>query len=337
MCPTDFSDCAASAFAESVRLARWFGAKITLLHVIPPAVPTSVDMGYLPAPAGIGEAVRKEKLEELQRFVAANDHHGIAVETLCREGDAAREIRAAVRDTGADLIVMGTHGRSGLGRLVLGSVTEAMLTDSPVPVLTVHRDFAGGKGLFRQILCAADASEWSAGTIAFAIEIAAEDALHLTVLNVIEDLPETRAWAQGHYAMREVESLHEDLERAAVAELQKLIPDEARVSCRLEEHVRFGRPDREIQRVAAEEGADLIVMGTHGRGALDRALFGSTLRRVVRAATCPVAVFPAGYLWPATALVRQHAAEPIGAYRATAMEGGQLTATWERLPGPYTL
>jgi len=323
MCPTDFSECAASAFAESVRWARWFGAKITVLHVIPPAIPTSVDMGYLPVPDGIGDAVRQEKLEELRRFVEANEHHGIRVETLCREGEAPRQIRAAVRETGADLIVMGTHGRSGLGRLMLGSVTEAMLTDAPVPVLTVHRGAAaGGNGLFRRVLCATDASEWSAGTIAFAIELAGEDAEHLTVLNVIEDLPETWAWAQGHYALREVEAFRADLELAAIAELQKRIPDEARVSCRLEEHVAFGRPDREILRVAAEEGADLIVMGTHGHGALDRALFGSTVRRVVRAATCPVAVFPAGHLWPATGLVRHYTAEPVGAHRVPAAEGG---------------
>jgi len=324
MCPTDFSDCAASAFAESVRLARWFGARITVLHVIPPAIPTSVDMGYLPVPSGIGAAVRQEKLEELERFVAAKEHHGVPVRTVCREGDTPREIRAAVCETGADLIVMGTHGRSGLGRLVLGSVTEAMLTDAPVPVLTVHRDAAGGPGLFRRVLCAADASEWSAGTIAFAIEIAAEGAEHLTVLNVIEDLPDTRAWAQGRYAMREVEAFRGDLELAAVAELQKLIPDEARVSCRLEEHVAFGRPEREILRVAQDEGADLIVMGTHGRGALDRVLFGSTVRRVVRAAACAVAVFPAGHRWPATGLIRPLKAEPFGAHRETAVEGGRL-------------
>jgi len=313
MCPTDFSDCAASAFAESIRVARWFGAKITVLHVIPPGLPASVEMGCLPAPVGIGEAFRRDKLEEVGRFVAAHDHHGVSVETLCREGDAPRAIRAAVRETGADLIVMGTHGRSGLGRLVLGSVTEAMLTNAPIPVLTVHRDAAGRQGLFRRVLCAVDTSEWSAGTIGFAIELAAEDGEHLTVLHVIDDLPETRAWAQGHYAVREVESFRDDLERAAVAELQRLIPDEARVSCRLEEHVAFGRPDREILRVASEEDADLVVMGTHGRGALDRALFGSTVRRVVRAATCPVLVFPAGHLWPATSLVRNRREEPTGA------------------------
>jgi len=293
VCPTDFSPFAARAFAESIRLARWFGAKVTVLHVMPFAVPIEGGMGYVPLPASNGEGAREAQLLEMRRFVDAIEHTGVPIETACREGDPSEEIRNAVRETGADLVVMGTHGRSGLKRLVLGSVTEAILRDPPALVLTVHCELAHRKGLFRRMLCATDVSERTARTIAVALALADEGAMRLTVLNVIEE---------GR------ESSHGELERAALAALQKLIPDEARDTYRIEEHVAFGEAGREIVRIAAEGDAELIVMGAHRYGPLG-GLFGSTVRAVVREATCPVLLVPTGHAWPMTGLSKRENAE----------------------------
>lgn len=298
LCPTDFSEFATSAFEESVRLARWFGAKVTVLHVISMPEPITGDRGYLPIPASLSDELRAARLEELRRFVDATEHTGVPLETVCLDGDARSRIRETAREIGADLIVMGTHGRSGFKRLVLGSVTEALLRHAPVPVVTVHRSLPRRKGLFRTMLCATDLSEASAGTIALALSLADEGAKRLTVLHVID---------------AGVESPKVFLERAALAALQTLIPDEARTSYRIEEHVAFGDADREILRVAADEDADVIVLGTGGRRGV--ALFGSTVRRIVRDAICPVLVVPAGHVWPATGLVRRDSREAAGASR----------------------
>jgi len=246
-------------------------------------------MGYLPIPAAMSDDTRAANLGEIRRFVDATEHTGVPVDLVCTYGDACREIREEGRRIGADLIVMGTHGRSGFKRLVLGSVTEALLHHAPAPVVTVHRSIPRRKGLFRTMLCATDLSEASAGTLAAALSLADEGAKRLTVLHVID---------------AGVDSPHAELERAALAAMQTLIPDEARTSYRIEEHVAFGDADREILRVAADEGSDVIVLGTGGRGGVD-ALFGSTVRRIVRDAICPVIVVPAGHLWPATGLVRR--------------------------------
>jgi nucleotide-binding universal stress UspA family protein len=299
VCPTDFSEFAASAFAESVRLARWFGAKVTVLHVVPLAVPIVGDMGYLPVPEETGDTARPATLAELQRFVDATEHTGVPIGLLCREGDPCEEIRNMAQETGADLVVMGTHGRSGFKRLVLGSVTEALLNRPPAPVLTVNRDLKRRKGLFRTVLCAIDVSEWSAGTVAVALAIADEGAKRIMLLNVIE-----------HH----VESFGGAVERAALAALHDLIPDEARSSYAIDERVTFGESEREILGVAVEQAADLVVMGTRSGGALGH-LFGSTVRRVVRDASCPVLVVPAGYSWPATGLVVRPDTQPIAAVR----------------------
>lgn len=299
ICPTDFSDSAAGALAESLRLARWFGANVTVLHVLPFAVPIAGDVGYIPMSVSNGEEVRNAKLAEIQRFVDAREHTRVPIEMMLLEGDPSQEISNAVRETGADLVVMGTHGRSGLKRLALGSVTESVLRDPPAPVLTVHQGVAHRKGLFRRIVCATDVSERTARTMAVAMALADEGAKHLTVLHVIEE---------GR------ESPGGDLERAALAALQKLIPDEARNSYRIEEHVAFGQANREILRIAAEEGADLIVMGAHRHGAFG-GLFGSTVRGVVRDAACPVLLVPAASTWPVTGLAVRENAEPVGAIR----------------------
>jgi nucleotide-binding universal stress UspA family protein len=296
ICPTDFSDSAAAALAESLRLARWFGAKVIVLHVMPFAVPVGGDVGYIPVPIANDGAVRKEKLLETRRFVDAMKHTGVPVEPMVREGNASEEIRRTVRETRADLVVMGTHGRSGFQRLTLGSVTEAVLLDPPAPVLTVHRDVAHRKGLFRRIVCATDVSERTAHTLAVAMDLADEGAKRLTVLHVIE---EGRESSRG------------ELERAALVALQTLIPDEARNSYRIEEHVAFGQADREILRVAAEEEADLVVMGSHHHGLL-RGLFGSTIRGVVRGAACPVLLVPTRHAWRVTGIVKRETAEPVG-------------------------
>ena len=302
MCPTDFSVHAKAAYAEAVRVARWFGAKVTLFHVIPPDIPFGSELIYVPPPPESFRELRLAKLEELVAFRDAVDHADVPVETVLWTGDVAHEIRKATRERGVDLLVMGTHGRTGIGRLVLGSVTEAILRRPPAPVLTVHRPLPPRSRLFRHVLCAVDVSEWSAGTVGFAVALCGDGAEHLTVLSVVEDLPELQARARGHLSLEEVERYRLDLELATIAELQERIPDEARTACRIEEIVRFGLADREILAAAEDEGVDVIVMGSHGKGALERLVFGSTVRGVIRAARCPVLVVPAGHAWRATAL-----------------------------------
>jgi len=300
LCPTDFSVHAKSAYAEALRVARWFGAKLTLLHVVTPEIPAGGELLYVPPLPGSTRELRKAKLAQLDAFKDSSDHADVTVDTVLREGDVTHEIRRCAREESADLIVMGTRGLSGFGRVMLGSTTEALLRHAPVPVLTVHWPMNPRKRPLGSVLCAADVSEWSVGTVEFAIGLCGDGADHLTVLSVLEDLPELRARAQGMFTIEEVEEFRRGLERHTVAELQARIPDEARAGCRIEEHVRFGQAHREILSVAEEENADLIVMGSHGRGALERIVFGSTVRKVIRAARCPVLVVPAGYTWPTT-------------------------------------
>jgi nucleotide-binding universal stress UspA family protein len=135
LCPVDFSTFSRHALDYAVGIARWYNAGITALHVIPPisafAPPTGE--GLYP-PLVFSPSDLQQYRDELAAFAAAS---GVAaLDTEVTEGSVAGEIVRFVKELPADLVVMGTHGRSGFERLMLGSVTEKLLRKAPCPVLT---------------------------------------------------------------------------------------------------------------------------------------------------------------------------------------------------------
>jgi nucleotide-binding universal stress UspA family protein len=288
LCPTDFSVFSSRAFRHAVALARQFRAELTAFHVIPTFSPYGARSPYFPAPVGVGPALRQEVEEEMGRFVEPALEIRLPVQTLIREGQPAQEIQALAEELPADIVVMGTHGRSGFERLVLGSVAEKLVHRLPCPVLTVCHEEGRtweAPGLVRRILCATDFSDSSARTVAFALSLAAADQAQVTLLHAIEALPEA-----GVRTPRFPEGLRRELEQMAREQLHQLVPEEARAAGNVEERVTAGRAYQEILRIAAMERVDLIVMGTQGHGPLGRMILGSTAHHVVRQATCPVLI-----------------------------------------------
>jgi nucleotide-binding universal stress UspA family protein len=133
--PTDFSDSSGHAFRVACSLARDYGARLVAVHVAPPPVIAYGD-GVFPGRAVVYEEEARDKLDKLQ----APDPK-VHVEPRLVEGDAAGEILRAAEETQCDVIVMGTHGRTGLGRLLMGSVAEQVLRKAPCLVLTVRTPF----------------------------------------------------------------------------------------------------------------------------------------------------------------------------------------------------
>jgi nucleotide-binding universal stress UspA family protein len=129
--PTDFSERSNSAFQLACALARDYGARLVLLHVVEPPLAVSGD-GLVIVPVTVNEEPIRKQLEELRP-----QDHSIPVEHHLAVGDAAVEILREATEAKPDLIVMGTHGRSGLGRLMMGSVAEHVVRKADCPVLTV--------------------------------------------------------------------------------------------------------------------------------------------------------------------------------------------------------
>ncbi len=131
--PTDFSETSRYAFQLACSLARDHGARVIALHVAPP--PQTVNFEGMPPSPALPVGYQEDLKNKLREFSAASVE--VQVEPRLEEGFAATEIVRVAREVPCDLIVMGTHGRTGLGRLLLGSVAEHVLRKAPCPVLTV--------------------------------------------------------------------------------------------------------------------------------------------------------------------------------------------------------
>jgi len=136
--PTDFSDSSNAAFALACALARDYGARLTVMHVKPAPFNPSGVMAAPPIDPTVDPA---EVRRQLDAITAPNLK--TPVEHVMLVGDEASEITRLADDSGFDLIVMGTHGRSGLSRMLMGSVAEKVLRKAPCPVLTVKQPFKG--------------------------------------------------------------------------------------------------------------------------------------------------------------------------------------------------
>jgi nucleotide-binding universal stress UspA family protein len=138
LCPVDFSDSSDHAMRYASALAETFGAELTLLHVVAPVMAALPGETALPDTmlANIDELVDacRERLEQIVGKLAAS---GLTVQHKVMNGVPFIEIIRYARDAKTDLIVMGTHGRTGLGHLLIGSVAERVVRKSPCPVLTV--------------------------------------------------------------------------------------------------------------------------------------------------------------------------------------------------------
>ena len=137
--PTDFSECASHALSYATGLARDAGAKIVCVHVIEPVMPT---VGYTgitePLPiADISEQMEDSATRELPKIAGCEECAGLEIEEVIAHGDPATEIVRAASEHGVDLIVISSHGRTGLGRILFGSTAEAVVRHAPCPVLVV--------------------------------------------------------------------------------------------------------------------------------------------------------------------------------------------------------
>ena len=287
LCPVDFSASSTRSLAHAAALARWYEAELTVLHVVPAFEPFQVG-GGLGVPVQILNPVpREDILGEMRQLLApagaSPDAHLVA-----EAGDASTTIVDQALTTGADLIVIGTHGRRGFKRLLLGSVAETVLHEAPCPVLTVspHTEAASADVVtFKRILCPVDFSPSSLQALGFALDLARQAGGLVTLLHVIEWLAEEEPRVYAHFNTPEVRGY---MVADAKERLRSLAADESRAWCEIEDTVVTGRAHREILRAAEATPPDLIVMGAQGRGGVGLALFGSTTQQVVRHAACPV-------------------------------------------------
>lgn len=264
--PVDFSDTSALGLRLAGALAACSQAKLTAVYAdqfLPPPYFTQTRLEEIQRQLEDAERQAEQRLREFAAEHAGQTPAEVrVVKALPVEG-----ILAAAQETGADLIAMGTHGRSGFNRLMLGSVTERILRASPVPVLTVHPRAASVEHFpqLRQILCPVNNTEVSRRALELAARMAQCFGARLTVLHVKERGGE-----------------------GTIPDLCSWVPDEARAMCTLREETAEGEAAHEIIHHAGAADCDLLVIGARRRRFFDSAVIGTTSVRVVRHAPCPV-------------------------------------------------
>lgn len=288
LCPIDLSDASVRPLAYAAAVARWYTSRLTVLHVVPTFDPMQVRSGSIGDPVSIVQPMPREQvLEQLRAALSATHTATLDVTLAAEAGDSVKTIVDQAVTMPADLLVMGTHGRSGFDRFLLGSVTEKVLRKAPCPILTVP-PHAPAKApvdvTFTQILCPVDFSPSALQAFGCALDLARQSGGSVTVLHAIEWLAD-ESHPHAHFNVQDYrQSLIDD----ARARLQALIADQPGTKSAVTIVVVAGRAYREILTTAAAQEADLIVMGAQGRGGVGLTLFGSSTQQVVRAATCPV-------------------------------------------------
>jgi nucleotide-binding universal stress UspA family protein len=207
----------------------------------------------------------------------------VEVDSLVCEGEPPEVIATVAREKGVDLIAMGTYGRKGLKRLIMGSVTSAVVLKAPCDVLVVKRPCSECNGRYGSLLIPYDGSEFSKKALRRAFEFEKLDDGRATALYVIPRYEEMVGFIRS-----------ESISRALHREAQK-ITDSAKElaaanSVSLETVVEEGHAADRIVETAARINNDLIIMGSYGMRGVDRAIMGSTAERVIMNAPCPLLI-----------------------------------------------
>ena len=277
--PTDFSDGAALAFPQAAALAAWHDAELHILHVRERAtapektLPVSFDV----LREWLGHASDTGPTDDLDLEALSLVQHQVD------DGAAAEEIVAYAEAEGIDLVVMSTHGRRGVQRMLVGSVTEEVVRTVPCPVLAVRADGDTAPApTVHRILVPVDFSDASKAAVRHANALAQTYGAEIDLLHVVEQVvyPSAYGVEPAYFPTQEVLTRVE----RTLGEMARedLDPEVVSISAVV------GYAPMSILDHADEHDIDLIVIATHGRSGLDRMLLGSVTERILRRAPTPV-------------------------------------------------
>lgn len=273
---TDFSPVAERALPIAMEIAQSFGAKLIAVHAKTPE-------NYALAAADVWPAMNAE-IEKSARELKDHLHAQLPAaktEVLICEGGIWAVIQGVAQEKYADLIVLGTQGRTGLEKFVLGSVAEEILRKAECPVITVGpnvRVNAGHQGKIERILFATDFGNASPVAASYVARLGETHGAYLTLLHVVENTEPG-------------ELVHpRELEEAALVHLRRLIPETVELLHEPRLMVRHGDAAEKILEVAQSDSADLIVLGVRNSKSVLRAthLGAAVAHQVIAKSGCPV-------------------------------------------------
>jgi nucleotide-binding universal stress UspA family protein len=271
---TDFSPAATAALPFAIQIARAYGAKVHGVHINP------FENYAVAAPeawAAMAETADQRVNQDTARL--HEQLRGVEHEALVGEGNIWETLSRVIEEKKINLIILGTHGRTGLGRALLGSVAEEILRQAPCPVLTVgpHVTLQPEKAAqMREILYATDLATDFPAAAPYAVSLAQEAQAELALLYVLDNRKTGEIEIPPYLAAHQVERLH------------KLVSQEAELWCEPRYIVEQGAPAEKILETAEKLGAALIVLGAQPSNWLVTHMNSGTVHNVVTQAKCPV-------------------------------------------------
>jgi nucleotide-binding universal stress UspA family protein len=278
---TDFSEPSEAALPFAATLARGYGAKVHALHVLIPAPYVYLPPGLTGAAIEAAEERAQAEMQRVESLLAGLEH-----QTLVERGiEVWPAVRRAIEEDNVDLIVLGTHGRTGAEKLLFGSVAEEIFRRSPVPVLTIGpgvRSSVHNGGRFRRVLFATDFTPESLAGAPYAVTLAQENQAQLLLLLVMRKFLLANEGDKKLFDMSVAEAMHR---------LYEIVPRDADLDFPPEVVVEYGDPADRIVEFAMQRGIDLIVIGVRsaaGRLGAATHLERATAHKIVAHAQCPV-------------------------------------------------
>ncbi|MGD8295180.1 MAG: universal stress protein [Desulfobacterales bacterium] len=287
LCATDFSDFSNHTISYGVALAKEFEAKLFVSHVIDLSS-VAIYGEFQLDPVGQQNRIMQDADAQLKKLAGGQE---ISWEPLITVGKPADEISRAVEEKDIDLVITATRGRSGLKRIILGSVTERLMRTLSCPLLVVNSpehkflSVADQAVKIKKILVGCDFSPDSGQAFKHALSLAQEFQAELHLAHVIEPPTQPELKQEESPVSEEIQQDYRDL---LSRKLRDMVPVEARYWCTPHTSILEGQPYEEIVRYAESTDIDMIVLGVRGQGLVKTLFLGSTTDRVVRRSPCPV-------------------------------------------------
>lgn len=269
-----------AALKEASRWVKVHGGKIFLIHAV---YFDQEEFAILPSQMEkrfeFGTNVCRQAKHDLHAEFGLNG----SVESFICEGEPPEVIVESAETNKADLIALGTYGRKGLKRLLMGSVTSQVILNSPCDVLVVNKECAGCTGKYSSLLVPFDGSETSKKALMRACELSTIDGGEITVLYVI---PRYEEMVNFYKTEAITKSLFQEAEKI-VDGAKKLAAEQG---VRIKAVVQEGHASEKIVEIADKFKSELIIMGTHGWRGMNKAIMGSTAERIIADAARPILI-----------------------------------------------
>lgn len=277
---TDFSDCSRSALKQAAAIAQLHSSDLLVLHI---AEPEPILYAGLESHSWDREVVVDKAKQEMRALEREESLANVRHEFLAETGALEDVLRKVIPDREVSMIVVGTHGRSGLKKMIIGSVAEEIFRLASCPVLTIGPDIQPAlltHGRFQSVIFATDFSEGSRHALPYAVAFAQESQAHLTLMHVLDEGSVTAVY------------LHAELAMQAKSRLQQMAREYLSSGVAFDIEIADGYPVEQILRIARKNQSDLVVLGVHkssGIGARASAHLPWTIAQsVVCHAKCPV-------------------------------------------------